>query len=101
MHEADPGEPDADQRITGAQADDPLQGRERLLQRPGVALHQPIAPNAFTWLRFNSITVSYSEIASTGRRPARSSWPLAKGASGLRGDTVNAWPVSVSARVRS
>jgi 5-methyltetrahydropteroyltriglutamate--homocysteine methyltransferase len=49
----------------------------------------------------NASAISYSGMASPGRRCARSSWPLAKWARGLRDDVANACPTSPSARAIS
>ena len=68
---------------------------------PVKSLHWPRANSAPTQLRLNASTVSYSGMASSYRRCARSTWPLAKCASGLRGDAAKACPTSSSARAMS
>ena len=80
----------ADQRIARTKADGLLYQRDYLLYRPSEELARPRAANAPTQLRLNASAVSYSGMASSHRRCARSTWPFAKCASGLRGDAAKA-----------
>jgi hypothetical protein len=68
---------------------------------PAKSLHWPRECNAPTELRLNASTASYSGMASRNRFCARSTWPLALCASGLRGEAAKACPASPSARMMS
>ena len=101
MHVPDPEVPIADIGIARAEADGLLLERDRLVDRPGKQLAPAKVVYAPTQLRLNASTVSYSGMASSHRLCARSTWPLAKCASGLRGDAAKACPTSPSARSMS
>src|SRR5271166_1116296 len=68
---------------------------------PVSILHLPTLTRPGTELRSEAITVSYSKRASSIRPCTRSSWPLTKCATALRGDAAKAWSTSPFARARS
>lgn len=75
--------------------------RDHLVYGPTISLQWPSMNIAPTSLRLNASALSYSGMASAHRCCARSTWPLAKCASGLRGDAVNAFAITPFARAIS